>query len=145
MQTTFVSTYFLHFVDSCRCYFGAEKLPTPEKIRKGEPNEDAKLSEFQQELIQLAAVIKGDNILTSFPGTIGKDMTVKQGKYYMDDAVRSFFEAGRYARKMGVNEEHIVQMKPSLTTRSSKSPNTTAEPIPSPKSSSHSHCTIHWI
>ena len=23
--------------------------------------------------------------------------------------------------------------------------NTTAEPIPSPKSSSHSHCTIHWI
>ena len=50
-------------------------------------------------------MIKGDNILTSFPGTIGKDMTVKQGKYYMDDAVRSFFEAGRYARKMGVNEE----------------------------------------
>jgi len=75
-------------------------------------------------LIQLAAVIKGDNILTSFPDTIGKDMTVKQGKDYMDEAVRRFFEAGRYARKMGVNEEHIVRMKPSLTTRSSESSNT---------------------
>ncbi|KAK7400945.1 hypothetical protein VNO78_12254 [Psophocarpus tetragonolobus] len=101
-----------------------ETLPTPVKIRKGGPNEDAKLSEFQQELIQLAAVIKGDNIFTSFPRTIGKNMTVKQGKDYMDDAVRRFFEAGRSARKMGVNEEHIVQMKPSLTTRPSKSSNT---------------------
>lgn len=115
--------HFLHFVDSCWCYFGAEKLPTPVKMREGGPNEDAQMSEFQQELIQLAAVLKGDNILTSFPGKIGKDMTVKQGKDYMDDAVRRFFEAGRYAKKMGVNEEHIVQMKPSLTTRSSKSSN----------------------
>ncbi|XP_020230449.1 non-specific phospholipase C2 [Cajanus cajan] len=101
-----------------------ETLPDPVKIRKTGPNEDANLSEFQQELIQLAAVLKGDNIFTSFPGTIGKDMTVKQGKDYMDDAVSRFFEAGRYARKMGVNEEHIVQMKPSLTTRSSRSANT---------------------
>ncbi|KAL2322378.1 hypothetical protein Fmac_026757 [Flemingia macrophylla] len=101
-----------------------ETLPNPVKIRQGGPNEDANLSEFQQELIQLAAVLKGDNIFTSFPGTIGKDMTVKQGKDYMDDAVSRFFEAGRYARKMGVNGEHIVQMKPSLTTRSSKSANT---------------------
>ncbi|XP_057430393.1 non-specific phospholipase C2 [Lotus japonicus] len=100
-----------------------EQLPTPVKIRKSGPNEDAKLSEFQQELIQLAAVIKGDNIFTSYPDTIGKDMTVKQGKDYMDDAAKRFFEAGRYARKMGVSEEHIVQMKPSLTTRSSKSAN----------------------
>ncbi|KAK7304903.1 hypothetical protein VNO77_42797 [Canavalia gladiata] len=101
-----------------------EQLPTPVQIRKGGPNEDAKLSEFQQELIQLAAVLKGHNVFTSFPNTIGKNMTVKQGKDYMDDAVKRFFEAGRYARKMGVSEESIVQMKPSLTTRPSKSPNT---------------------
>ncbi|PNY13204.1 non-specific phospholipase C4, partial [Trifolium pratense] len=100
-----------------------EQLPTPEKLRKGEANEDAKLSEFQQELIQLAAVLKGDNILTSYPNTIGKDMSVKQGKDYMDEAVKRFFEAGRYAKKMGVSDEHIVKMKPSLTTRSSKNSN----------------------
>lgn len=47
-------------------------------------------------------------------------MTVKQGKEYMEDAVRRFFEAGQQAKRMGVDEEQIVQMKPSLTTRSSK-------------------------
>ncbi|WJX31949.1 Phosphatidylglycerol/phosphatidylinositol transfer protein [Trifolium repens] len=100
-----------------------EQLPTPTKLRKGEANEDAKLSEFQQELIQLAAVLKGDNIFTSYPNRIGKDMSVKQGKDYMDEAVKRFFEAGHYAKKMGVSDEHIVKMKPSLTTRSSKSSN----------------------
>ncbi|KAK4407460.1 Non-specific phospholipase C2 [Sesamum angolense] len=49
-----------------------EKLPTPVKIRQGDANEDAKVSEFQQELIQLAAVLKGDDLLTSYPGKIGR-------------------------------------------------------------------------
>ncbi|OAY57973.1 non-specific phospholipase C2 [Manihot esculenta] len=99
------------------------QLPTPVKIRKGDANEDAKVSEFQQELLQLAAVLKGDNMLTSFPEKIGKEMTVKQGKEYMEDAVRRFFEAGLYAKKMGVDDEQIVQMRPSLTSRSSKPTN----------------------
>ena len=71
--------------------------------------------------MQLAAVLKGDNIFTSYPDTTGKDMTVKEGNAYMQDAVKRFLEAGRYAKKMGVSDETIVQMKPSLTTRSSKS------------------------
>ncbi|KAK9224802.1 hypothetical protein WN943_009840 [Citrus x changshan-huyou] len=95
-----------------------EQLPTPTKIRQGEANENAKLSEFQQELMQLAAVLKGDHVLTSFPDNIGKDMTVKEGKEYMEDAVKRFFDAGLQALKMGVDVEQIVQMKPSLTTRS---------------------------
>ncbi|THF94159.1 non-specific phospholipase C2 [Camellia sinensis] len=98
------------------------QLPTPVRIREGEANEDAKLSEFQQELLQLAAVLKGDDILTSFPGNIGKEMTVKEGKQYMEDAVKRFFEAGIAAKKMGVDEEQIVKMMPSLTTRSSSKP-----------------------
>lgn len=98
-----------------------EKLPTPVKIRQGEAKEDATMSEFQLELMQLAAVLKGDHILSSYPNGVGKDMTVKQGKEYMEEAAKRFFEAGRYAKKMGVNEDYIVQMKPSLTTRPSKS------------------------
>ncbi|CAK7330637.1 unnamed protein product [Dovyalis caffra] len=97
-----------------------EQLPIPTQIRKSEPNEDAKLSEFQQELLQLAAVLKGDHILTSYPNNIGKEMTVKQGNDYMEDALKRFFEAGLYAKSMGVDEEQIVQMRPSLTTRKSK-------------------------
>lgn len=98
------------------------KLPTPVKIRSTEANEEAKVTEFQQELLQLAAVLKGENVFTSFPDKIGKGMNVRQGKEYVDDAVKRFFEAGLYAKKMGVDEEQIVQMRPSLTTRPSKSP-----------------------
>ncbi|CAN1250456.1 Non-specific phospholipase C2 [Linum perenne] len=88
-------------------------------IRQGDANEDAKLSEFQQEMLQLAAVLKGDHILSSYPNEIGKKMSVKEGTVYMEDAVKRFFQAGRFAKKMGVDDEQIVQMKPSLTTRPS--------------------------
>ncbi|KAL6564827.1 Phosphatidylglycerol/phosphatidylinositol transfer protein [Orobanche minor] len=43
-----------------------EKLPTPVKIRQGDANEDAKASEFQKELMQLAAVLKGEDIFDKF-------------------------------------------------------------------------------
>ncbi|KAL6519011.1 Phosphatidylglycerol/phosphatidylinositol transfer protein [Orobanche hederae] len=96
-----------------------EKLPTPVKIRQGDANEDAKASEFQKELMQLAAVLKGEDILTSFPhGKIGENTSVRRGKEYMENAVEIFFEAGFAAKKMGVDEEQIVKMRPSLSTRS---------------------------
>ncbi|XP_027177698.1 non-specific phospholipase C2 [Coffea eugenioides] len=97
-----------------------EQLPTPVRIRQGEAKEDAKLTEFQQELVQLAAVLKGEDILATYPQQIGKEMTVKEGKQYMKDAVKSFFEAGFSAKRMGVHEDQIVKMRPSLTTRKSK-------------------------
>lgn len=102
-------------------FISIEQLPTPVKIRNTEANEEAKLTEFQQELLQLAAVLKGDHVFTSYPEKIGKEMNVRQGKEYIDDAVKRFFEAGLYAKRMGVDQEQIVQMRPSLTTRLSKS------------------------
>ena len=111
------------FVDCCSCSHPLswiEQLPIPTRIRKSEPNEDARLTEFQQELLQLAAVLKGENTLTSYLEKMGKEMTVKQGNDYIEDALKRFFEAGLYAKSMGVDEEQIVQMRPSLTTRSSK-------------------------
>ncbi|XP_041998917.1 non-specific phospholipase C2 [Salvia splendens] len=94
------------------------ELPDPVKIRETEANEDALLSEFQQELVLLAAVLKGENILTSFPRNIAQNMTVRQGADYMDEAVKSFLGAGLAAKKMGVDPEQIVKMRPSLSTRS---------------------------
>ncbi|KAL1555197.1 Phosphatidylglycerol/phosphatidylinositol transfer protein [Salvia divinorum] len=93
------------------------KLPDPVKIRETDANEDAPLSEFQQELVQLAAVLKGENILSSFPCNIALNMTVRQGADYMDEAVKSFLEAGFAAKKMGVDPEQIVKMRPFLSTR----------------------------
>ncbi|KAL9248617.1 Non-specific phospholipase C2-like protein [Drosera capensis] len=95
-------------------------LPTPVKIRQTEANEEAHLSEFQQELLQLAAVLKGDSSLTSYPEKISKEMTVKQGRVYMRDAIKRFIEAGLVAKKLGVSDDQIVKMRPSLSSRSSK-------------------------
>ncbi|XP_051134308.1 non-specific phospholipase C2-like [Andrographis paniculata] len=94
-----------------------EQLPTPVKIRAGGPKEDAKLSEWQQEILQLAAAIKGDAELTSYPHKIGKNMTVKEAKLYVENAMKSFVEAGKAAKKMGVDEEQIVKMRPSLNSQ----------------------------
>jgi len=93
-------------------------LPNPPKIRQSGANEEAKLSDFQKELVQLAAILNGDYTLKSYPEEIGKKMNVREGKKYMGDSVRRFFEAGRLAKSLGADDHEIVKMRPSLTTRS---------------------------
>ncbi|XP_052139939.1 non-specific phospholipase C2-like [Oryza glaberrima] len=96
-----------------------EQLPMPMRIRLTEANEEAKLSEFQQELVQLASVLNGDHQLSSLQDTIRDRMNVREGIAYMRGAVKRFFEAGMSAKRMGVDDEQIVKMRPSLTTRTS--------------------------
>ena len=72
--------------------------------------------------MQLAAVLKGEHILSSYSETFGKDITLKVGREYIREAVKRLFEARRLTKKMGVDEDQIVQMKPSLFTRSSPTP-----------------------
>lgn len=97
------------------------QLPTPVKIRNSTANEGAKLSEFQQELMQLASVLNGDHLLTNFQEKVVKQMSVRQGIAYAESSVKRFFEAGKSAMRMGVDSEQIVKMRPSLTTRFSPS------------------------
>ncbi|TVU36807.1 hypothetical protein EJB05_18755 [Eragrostis curvula] len=94
-----------------------EQLPMPTRIRQTEANEEAKLSEFQQELIQLASVLNGDHLLTSLQDRIRDKMNVREGISYMKSSVKRFFEAGMSAKRMGVDDDQIVKMRPSLTTR----------------------------
>ncbi|CAN0854762.1 Non-specific phospholipase C1 [Linum grandiflorum] len=94
-----------------------ETLPeVTETLRPVGANPDAKLSEFQMELVQLASQLNGDYVLNTYPN-IGKSMTVAEAKSYTEDAVRRFLEAGRAALKAGANESSIVTMRPSLTSR----------------------------
>lgn len=86
-------------------------------MRMSDANEEAKLSQFQRELIQLAAVLVGEHELVGFPDKIGENMTVRQGKQYADDAVKRFIDAALTARRMGVDDHQIVKMRPALTTR----------------------------
>jgi phospholipase C len=94
----------------------------PTRIRQTEANEEAKLSSFQQEIVELASVLNGDHQLTSLQERIKDQMNVREGTSYMRNAVRRFFEAGMSAKRMGVSDdEQIVKMRPSLTTRTSSS------------------------
>lgn len=94
-----------------------ETLPEVKtSLRTRGPKEDASLSEFQVELIQLASQLNGDHVLNTYPD-IGKTMTVGEANKYAEDAVKRFLEAGRAALKAGANESAIVTMRPSLTSR----------------------------
>lgn len=85
-------------------------------LRPRGPNEDARLSEFQVEMIQLASQLNGDYVLNTYPD-IGKSMSVGEANRYAEDAVKRFLEAGRAALRAGANESAIVTMRPSLTSR----------------------------
>lgn len=95
----------------------AETLPEVKiSLRPWGPKEDASLSEFQVELIQLASQLNGDYVLNTYPD-IGKSMTVGEANRYAEEAVKRFLEAGKAALKAGANESAIVTMRPSLTSR----------------------------
>lgn len=85
-------------------------------LRPWGPKEDATLSEFQVEMIQLASQLVGDYVLNTYPD-IGKGMTVGEANRYAEDAVKRFLEAGRTALKAGANESAIITMRPALTSR----------------------------
>ncbi|KAI3444883.1 hypothetical protein Pfo_001548 [Paulownia fortunei] len=83
-------------------------LAEPVKMRDTEPDEDAKLSEFQEELVQLCAVLKGDHAEDVFPHKIVKDMKVGQAVDYVGGAFKKFMDDCDSAMKNGADESHIV-------------------------------------
>lgn len=96
-----------------------ETLPHAMPLRSSEAKEDGALSEFQSEVVQLAAVLNGDHFLSSFPDEMGKKMNVKQASEYVNGAISRFIRASKEAIKLGADESAIVDMRSSLTTRSS--------------------------
>ncbi|GER48563.1 non-specific phospholipase C6 [Striga asiatica] len=96
-----------------------EVLPDVIPLKKTETDEKRGLSEFQGELVQLAAVLNGDHFLSRFMDEIGKKMNVKEGHEYVKGAVSRFIQASKEAIKLGADESAIVDMRSSLTTRSS--------------------------
>ena len=92
-------------------------LPDVAPMRTTEPNENAALSEFQGEVVQLAAVLNGDHFLNSFPDEVGKKMNVKQAHEYVKGATSRFIRASKEAMKLGADKSAIVDMRSSLTTR----------------------------
>ncbi|GFZ17361.1 non-specific phospholipase C6 [Actinidia rufa] len=96
-----------------------EVLPDVAPLRRTEVDEGRKLSEFQGEVVQLAAVLNGDQFLSSFPDEMSKKMNVKEAHEYVRGAVSRFIRASKEAINLGADESAIVDMRSSLTTRSS--------------------------
>lgn len=88
-------------------------------LRSTEAKEDSRLSEFQGEVVQLAAVLNGDHFLSSFPDEMSNKMNVKKAHEYVRGAVARFIRASKEAIKLGADPSAIVDMRSSLTTRSS--------------------------
>ncbi|PKU83086.1 phospholipase C [Dendrobium catenatum] len=116
---TFESYFSLRKTPRTDC---PEKLPeVTRSLRPHGPREDSSLSEFQEELIQLASQLNGDHVLNTYPH-IGNGLTVGQANSYAEDAVARFLEAGKAALLAGANESAIVTMRPALTSRVSIGP-----------------------
>ncbi|KAF5749263.1 non-specific phospholipase C4-like [Tripterygium wilfordii] len=91
-------------------------LPEPVKLRAAQAKEDAKLSEFQQELVQLAAVLKGDHKLDIYPDKLVENMTVADAATYVENAFKEFCEKCERSRESGVDEAEIVDLEPNPPT-----------------------------
>lgn len=100
-------------------YKKTEVLPDVTPLRRSEANENRGLSEFQSEIVQLAAVLNGDHFLSRFPDEMSKKMSVKEAHEYTIGAVSRFIRASKEAILLGADESAIVDMRSSLTTRSS--------------------------
>ncbi|CAI9113026.1 OLC1v1013550C2 [Oldenlandia corymbosa var. corymbosa] len=96
-----------------------EVLPDVAPLRSTGADENKGLSQFQGELVQLAAVLNGDHYLSSFSEEMGKKMNVREAHEYVKGAVSRFIRASKEAFKLGADKSAIVDMRSSLTTRTS--------------------------
>lgn len=97
------------------CVLHAVILTDPMKMRETEPDENEKLSEFQQELVQLGAVLKGDHKQDTFPHKLVENMTVTEGASYVEDAFKKFCDDCEQAKRDGKDGSHIVCLEEPAT------------------------------
>jgi phospholipase C len=99
------------------CIIVTEVIPqSPWSLRHSPADEGAPLTQFQEELVQLASQLNGDHRLLNYQH-LGKSMTVGQAHAYVTSAMSQFLEAGRMAARGGQDLESLVEVKPSLVGR----------------------------
>ena len=83
-------------------------LPEPVKLREGEAKEEAQLSEFQSELVQMAATLNGDHAKDVYPHKLVENLTVSEAVKYCDSAFKVFLNEYEKAKESGMDESHVV-------------------------------------
>lgn len=86
----------------------AEKLPDPIRLREAVANEQAKLSEFQEELVLMAATLNGDYRKSIYPNRLIENMSVLDAAKYVEGAFKTFLDECEKARQNGADECEIV-------------------------------------
>ncbi|KAF5735283.1 non-specific phospholipase C3-like [Tripterygium wilfordii] len=83
-----------------------------------EVKEDEKLSEFQQELVQLAATLNGDHQKHTYPQQLVDCMTVADAAKYVKEAFNKFCKECEKASENGADENEIIRCSISKTSKS---------------------------
>lgn len=100
-------------------------LPEPVRLREAEAKEDAKLTDFQKELVQMSAVLGGDHKKDIYPHKLVEDMTVTTAVDYVQDSFKKFLDECERLRQCGADEHTICSLPADLPeTDSSKKPPT---------------------
>ncbi|KAL4585892.1 hypothetical protein LXL04_010519 [Taraxacum kok-saghyz] len=92
-------------------------LPEPEKMRQGEANEDAKLTEFQVELVQLSAVLNGDCKDSNSLEKLVENMKISEAVGYMDVAFKQFYDELKKAKEEVIDIIGDRDLSPSQISR----------------------------
>ncbi|CAK8560115.1 unnamed protein product [Lathyrus sativus] len=95
-----------------------EKLPDPIKLRETAAKERAKLSEFQEELVLMAATLNGDHRKSIYPDKLVENMCVFDAVKYVEDAFNTFLKECEKAKKNGADGSEIVDCANSCSTQS---------------------------
>jgi phospholipase C len=104
--------FFYDLSDHC-----AEKLPEPIKLREAAAKEQAKLSEFQEELVLMAATLNGDHRKSIYPDKLIENMCVTDAVKYVEDAFNTFLNECEKARQNGADGSEIVDCADTCSTQ----------------------------
>ncbi|XP_051179198.1 non-specific phospholipase C4 [Lolium perenne] len=88
-------------------------LPEAVKLRPTEAAEQAQISEFQAELVQLGAALNGDHAKDVYPHKLVEGMTVSDAAKYCNDAFRAFLDECDRCKKCGMDGSHIPALPPT--------------------------------
>ncbi|KAJ4778496.1 Non-specific phospholipase C4 [Rhynchospora pubera] len=87
-------------------------LPEAKKLRETGAKEMSQISDFQKELVQLAAVLNGDHAKDIYPDKLVDGMTVAKAAQYVNDAYKVFRKECDQCIKAGMDGSHIPIVEP---------------------------------
>lgn len=107
-----------------------ETLPEPVKLREAGANEQAELSDFQVELVQLAATLNGDHTKDIYPHKLVEDLSVSGAVDYCKEAFEFFMTESQKAKQAGLDGSQIIECANSCSSSTRSPPQPQPQPQP---------------